>query len=277
MAELFYRQLAHLYDPAYLSQGTDFTGVDISTFQKKTGSRMQLAVSIHSISVGATLNATLENAATLIDPVFAEVLNKNYTVAGIETNILLNLNKYCVLTITVTGGTATYSIVATLVDNMTESVSLDAPVQITDPDGDIVDVNPDGSLTVVVNTPPGGLPVTFISPGTLVSSYNEVSAIGAASPTIIHTYTVPIGATAQLQKIDVSGTNIAEYKVTINSATADKKRTYFGGALNEEFDFAKYAKSGIELAASDIVAVIVTHNRPFIGDFNARIQVVEII
>lgn len=117
MSELYYRFLSKLYEPCYLSQGSNFTGVDISTFQKKTGSRMQLAVSIHQLSGGATLNVTLENAATLTDPVFEERLNKNYTATGIDTNIILDLNRFCVLTITVSGGTATYSVVATLVDN----------------------------------------------------------------------------------------------------------------------------------------------------------------
>jgi hypothetical protein len=117
MGDLFSRTLAKLYEPAYISQGVDFTGIDINTFQKKTGSRMQLAVSVHSIDGGATLNVTLENAATLVDPVYSTALNQNYTVAGIDTKILLDLNRYCQLTVTVTGGQATYSVVVTLVDN----------------------------------------------------------------------------------------------------------------------------------------------------------------
>lgn len=117
MSEIFYRYLAKLYEPAYISQGVNYTGLDINTFQKKSGSRMQLAISIHDLSGGATLTATLENAATLVNPVYATVFTKVYTTTGIDTNIILDLNRYCVLTINITGGSATYSAVVTLVDN----------------------------------------------------------------------------------------------------------------------------------------------------------------
>jgi hypothetical protein len=131
----------------------------------------------------------------------------------------------------------------------------------------------DGTDELAINSD-GSINVVFTPDNSLVkkSIYAEISAINSATPTTILSYTVPIGIpTATINTVDVSGTNIATYQVEVNSATVDKKRTYHGGSLNSVFDF----NDSISLITGDIVRISVEHARPFSGDFNARLVVVE--
>lgn len=124
--------------------------------------------------------------------------------------------------------------------------------------GDALKVNPDGSITVnVANAKPMG------------TVYSEVVGIIAGITTIVSQITLT--QDVLLQKIDFSGSNIAEYELAIDGNTEDKKRTYFGSSLNGSFDF----NQGLPLQTGQIVTVYVIHNRPDVGDFNARLQFLE--
>lgn len=124
---------------------------------------------------------------------------------------------------------------------------------------DTLAINADGSINVVV----GG------SGGVISSKYTEVLGVVAGITTLIGTYTAVINDF--LQKIDFSGTNIAEYELVINGITQDKKRTYFGSSLNGSFDF----NDGLPVPAGQVIEIYVVHNRPSTGDFNSRIQTRE--
>lgn len=139
-------------------------------------------------------------------------------------------------------------------------------IAIHDSAGDELNINPDGSINMVLASG---------NPGDLKSFYNEITAVAASILTTIQTYTAPIGKTTFIQKIEVSGTNIAEYRVEINATIKDKKRTYFSGDLNLAFIFTEIG-TGLPLAVGDVVTVKVIHLRPTVGDFNSRIQVVEV-
>lgn len=150
---------------------------------------------------------------------------------------------------------------ATIV-NADIDVSLDASedsVAIADPNGDFLSINPDGSINVVFSG----------SGGVTTSTFNEVLAVVGGITTLVVTYTAAMGDL--LQKVAYSGTNIAEYELVINGITQDKERTYFGNSLNGEFDF----NAGLVLMVGDVVEVFVIHMRPSVGDFNARIQILE--
>lgn len=123
-------------------------------------------------------------------------------------------------------------------------------------------INSDGSINVVATLGPNG---------TLKSFYNEVSSVASSVPTTILSYTVPAATTSLIETIDVSGDNIAQYEVYVNSSKIDRKRTYFGGSLNEVFNFNK----SVTLTAGDTIEVNVLHVRPDVGDFNARLSVLE--
>jgi len=166
------------------------------------------------------------------------------------------------------------------------TVNAELAVQLTHQDnvpnnGDIADsvkigdgvetlaVNPDGSINVSINPTPSG----NYKP---VSTYNEVTSVVSSSLTTVAAYTVPIGKTAALYTADVSGSSIATYTVEVNSVVVDKKYTWFGGQLSERFEFTTPNGGSIQLLAGDIVTIKITHNRPTPGNFNAKIDVVEI-
>lgn len=139
-------------------------------------------------------------------------------------------------------------------------------IAIHDAQGDELDINPDGSLNVVV---------TSSNPGDLKTFYNEVTAVPNSILTTIITYTAPFGKVSYIQKAEVSGNNVAEYTVELNSVVIDKKRTWFSGGLDNKFVFAETG-TGYKLAVGDVITVRVSHLRPSVGDFNSRLQVVEI-
>lgn len=136
--------------------------------------------------------------------------------------------------------------------------------------GDGVDelaINPDGSLNV--NITPSN------TTARIESTYGEVSSVPTATPTVLVSYTAPVGKVSFLQKVFVSGENIARYKVKLNGTVIDTKRTYFGASLNEWFDFSD-ASRGRLLVVGDVVTVEVEHERPMVADFNARVQSIEV-
>jgi len=151
------------------------------------------------------------------------------------------------------------------VADITFDVNLDA-------DNDSVSIgNPDNSNTLNINGD-GSINVNLLDPGSefeVQSTYGEITGLANGVTQIILSYIAQ--PDQKLQKIDFSGTNIAEYELVINGITQDKKRTYFGGTLNGSFDF----NAGLDLVATQSVIVYVVHNRPSLGDFNARIQILE--
>lgn len=111
-----------------------------------------------------------------------------------------------------------------------------------------------------------GQPISIVFGGQQSNSYNEISSVAnSLSFTTILTYTA---ATAvKLKLVSAGGTNVAEYRITLNGTPISKRYTYFGASLHTSFDF----KEGIQLVPSDVIAVQVRHNRPFVGDFNANL------
>jgi hypothetical protein len=134
--------------------------------------------------------------------------------------------------------------------------------------GNTVKVNPDGSINVVVESVP-------VSGQVVVSTYNEIVAVPSGSTTQLVTYTVPPSSQAVLQRCPVSGDNIARYDLLINGITQDTLRTMFGGDLTQTFDFTSGNDSGLLLHAGNIVKIQVLHNRPYLGTFEGRIQVLQ--
>jgi hypothetical protein len=135
--------------------------------------------------------------------------------------------------------------------------------------GNTIEPNPDGSINVIVEPIP--------APNTqVVSVYNEIVAVPAGTTIQIVSYTVPPGDTAVFQRAAVSGENIARYDLYINGVIQDTVRTMFGGDLTQVFDFTSGNDSGYPLAANETISIKVLHNRPYTGNFNARLQVLVI-
>ena len=119
--------------------------------------------------------------------------------------------------------------------------------------------------------------VSFTTVGDTVASYSEITAIASAVETTILTYSVAV-AQAYLLFSEVSGTNIADYKIKLNGTTINRKYTYFGAPLSAYFDFKSGVSSfpGLSLVSGDVITVTVIHNRPSLGNFNANVEIFEV-
>lgn len=106
-------------------------------------------------------------------------------------------------------------------------------------------------------------------------AYNEVLSVPSFTNVNVVSYTVPVGKTATLQRAFVSGENIARYDVFVNSVTIGTKRTYFGGPLNNDFEFSGPGGGGVALATGDVVTIKAIHHRPVPGSFEGTIEVIE--
>lgn len=147
-------------------------------------------------------------------------------------------------------------------------VSIDAAddsIKIGNGTGDFLAVNPDGSINVNV--------LTF--QGIYRSTFNEISSVSSGSLTNIVTYTVPAGKFAYLQRIDYGGTNIATYEIWVDGIKINKRRTYFSGDLSGSLQFDSTISNGYLLTAGQILYLKVIHDRPIVGDFEGRLQLVE--
>lgn len=115
-------------------------------------------------------------------------------------------------------------------------------------------INPDGSLNVNIG-------------GNGENHFNEIHSVSSSGDfTTVLSYAAP--AFAKLKIASVSGANVAEYDVTVNSEVQSKRYTSYA-QLNADFDF----KDGIELGPGDMVLVRVRHSRPSVADFSANIIV----
>lgn len=112
------------------------------------------------------------------------------------------------------------------------------------------------------------------NPGVTKNIFNEITGVVSGSTTTVATYTVPVSTKSILEKIEFSGENIALFTVLLNGNVIDKKRTFFGGDLDQVFDYFSLG-TGQTLVSGDIIIINVLHNRPSVSSFNARIQVTE--
>lgn len=105
--------------------------------------------------------------------------------------------------------------------------------------------------------------------------YSEVGSVPSAVETTVSSYTVPVAKRFYIHRIEVSGDNVAVYRVRVNGLDKAKKRTWWT-KFNETFDFTCFPKSGLKVVAGDVVTVSVIHNSVSVGSFNASIQGAEV-
>lgn len=141
-------------------------------------------------------------------------------------------------------------------------------VAIQDDDGHRLNINADGSLPVTVG----------VSDNITVSNiYSEVSSVAQSVETTLATFTALAGRDTYIQKIDLSGENIAEFRVKVQNVVVDKKRSYFGSGLDIGFKYDGELNTGYRLSPGQVLSVTVLHERPNPGDFNVRLTTVEIV
>lgn len=129
-------------------------------------------------------------------------------------------------------------------------------------------INADGSINANIVM---GSPVPMVTR----NIFDEVTAVASGSETLIATFTVPLAKSGKIEKISASGENIAKYTVKLNGTPIDVRRTYWTGGFNVTFDYVS-GGDGYKLSPGDVVAVYVKHESPDPGDFDARLQIVEI-
>lgn len=132
-------------------------------------------------------------------------------------------------------------------------------VTIQDDNGHELAVNADGSINVNV------VVATVDGPG-LGFQYGEVTGVAPGLETTVLTVTAPV-VSKRIEKIEVSGTNVAEIRIKYNGTIFTKKYLWHG-AFNVTFAFETYV-SGFKVNVGQNVTVTVVHNRPDPGDFNA--------
>lgn len=143
-------------------------------------------------------------------------------------------------------------------------------VTIKDGDGDQLEVNPDGSINVNI--------ISATSNSLIKNTYGTASAVPSGIETTIVSYMVPLILTsALLQRISVSGENVGRYRIYLNGTPIDTRRTYYGGSFNECFEFSTGTGDGYKLIPGDIIAVKILHDRIYVGNFESRIQALEIV
>ena len=149
------------------------------------------------------------------------------------------------------------------------SISI-STVEVKGPNGNFIEPNPSGSINVVVVSEP-------TAGNTVRNIYNEANSVVSGATTTLVQYTVPGGVTNSiLERISVSGENIAKYTVFWNGTQIDTRRTFYGSSLSEYFEFTTGSSDGFSLSPGDVLTVKVLHMKPYVADFEGRIQVLEI-
>lgn len=238
-----------LFETTVLHNEKNFSGSKTERFGIKTGSRLVFSLVVTQIDVGAQVTVTINNTFSLDVP-FEQVLQFGTTTAvSFVRRIITDFHSIFDIQVDVTGGNATFAVGVTVNDNA---------------------LNPDGSINVNI-VQGSGQP-----PEVMKNTYDEALAVASGSETDVVTYTVPVGKTGSLQRVEFSGENIAQYRVYLNGSKIASSRTKQGGDLSGEFVFEGAGEEGLPLVAGDMVRLTTLHGRPANGNFEGRIQVLEI-
>jgi hypothetical protein len=122
----------------------------------------------------------------------------------------------------------------------------------------VLKINADGSINVVDS---GSSSLTAFS------VFNSISSVPNGTLTPILNFTA--STTNFLSKVEVSGTNMAQFEVWINGALRARQRTSLT-EFNAKFDFAIAEQTALILNSGDNVIVQVIQDRPNLGDYEAR-------
>lgn len=130
-------------------------------------------------------------------------------------------------------------------------------------------------VAATIEQPPSSpIPVNIVSGATggeIYEQFSEISSVATSAITPILTYTIPAGKQFYFMYAESGGTNIADYRLTIDSVRFARKRTYLNGDMWVPFDFRVGDSSGKLLSAGQVLVLEVVHDRPDPGDFEARI------
>lgn len=115
------------------------------------------------------------------------------------------------------------------------------------------------------------VPVTFNdsnAPG-LTVDHSEITSVASGLETTILTFTAPSGG-KRITKADVSGDNIANFRVKVDGTTLVNKRTWWSH-FNGSFSFEGF-ENGLFLTVGQVLTITVIHNSDDLGDFEATLM-----
>lgn len=126
--------------------------------------------------------------------------------------------------------------------------------------GNTMVVNPDGSINVNIET-------SISTPGLLLY-HNDITSVASTIETTIITVTAPSNG-LRIEKIDVSGDNVALYRVYVNGVEIYTKRSWWCD-FNVGFNFENFS-NGYLLTSGQVLTVTCYHTSHFLGDFEATV------
>jgi len=126
--------------------------------------------------------------------------------------------------------------------------------------GNTMTVNPDGSINVNIET-------SISTPGLLLF-HNDITSVASGIETTVITVTAPSGG-LRIEKIDVSGDNVAWYRVRVNGIEIYSKRSWWCD-FNIGFNFENFA-NGYLLTSGQVLTVTCYHTSPYLGNFEATV------
>lgn len=112
--------------------------------------------------------------------------------------------------------------------------------------------------------------------GTVMSQFSTVTGVATSATVTILTYTVPASTETYLLRIEASGTNIATYDILIDGQPWARTRTYFSGPFVAVLHIGSSPSDAIPLNAGQVVDIQVTNFRPTSGNFEARLQFIQV-
>ena len=165
----------------------------------------------------------------------------------------------------------------------TVNAELEVQLSAKDDDPDLGDVHDsvrigDGTDELAINSD-GSINVNIVDVNTdqtTINLYGEYPGLVSGVEQVIVSYAVPTGVTARLQRVEFSGEQIAHYRIYINGICMSSRRTHHGSGLTDEFTYIGGSEEGLPLLAGQLVELTTLHNRPGTGDFEGRLQALEI-
>lgn len=129
-----------------------------------------------------------------------------------------------------------------------------------------------GTVTVIQGTTPWIVGV--VPTKTVYSVFNSISSVSNGVLTTILSYTVPIGKTDYLSLIEASGSNMAQFELYLNGTLNARQRTSLT-EFNSQFNFLVDSEIGLPLSSGTLVEIKVIQDRPYLGDYEARMVYAE--
>jgi len=96
--------------------------------------------------------------------------------------------------------------------------------------------------------------------------YDEVTAVPSSARTSIVSYTVPLGQSFYLKRIEFAASNISAIELEIDASIEAKAYNWWTN-FNNCFDF----HDGIKIIGGKKIELFGEHNRPNVGSFSGRI------